>query len=740
MGAPARIHAAGERVSLLPESSASASASAEAEAEARARASPLRRVPARAAAASALALLALAGCAAAGPDARSAALAALGGPPPAPRRNAVHRAIFPRGRDDPPRAAATRATRRAVVPRLGGAPDPADSADDSADNSADDSADASSSSSSSPDADRPTLGLAERFRRAATASGFVLPVTADERAAHAWLADDDSDASDSAAEASSSSPRSSSSDPKDLLLENILGGGADAIPDVIPGIPFDVRDAAYDEPGWFHRPIARRSETRRNAFTFCVDSADEWDLAFPEGWFQNWRFGVNGGDDGNDSSDSSSSSSSTPGYCVESVTYARNGTSCGDADVVLFNEGALIWHGRHRTDDDAERDPTRPAYLLPHKAHPDQTYVYFAHEAPAGFGSELLDPSVMSQFDYLASANRAASSLWWSFVPSARHLTQDFDAFRRPLANRAPVLAWLAIDCGGKAREGILGEIARHFPVWSVGSCRNNKPSDPDLPGRDASSDAQRRRMQMSLSKYLFYFAAENAECPGYTTEKLWLALSRGSVPVYFGDGEVKAHLPCDECVLDVRDFPDAQSLAARMRAIATTPGEYERITAWRRGDPKAWPEAFREALATASADVARVTCGVLREGTRAYRKAEAQGQQGGGGEVGGVARLAAAKRAACPANDDAGPEGAAARGDGGDEIVEGGSSSGSSSSGALGGGGARSGPRPVFGRRVRAFESGGADGGAFVAPETHYERPCDDDERAECFRFRASS
>ena len=655
MGAPARIHAAGERVSLLPESSASASASAEAEAEARARASPLRRVPARAAAASALALLALAGCAAAGPDARSAALAALGGPPGAAAQRGAPRDLPARSRRLPRGGDARDASRRR--PRLGGAPDPADSADDSAAPSADDSADASSSSSSSPDADRPTLGLAERFRRAATASGFVLPVTADERAAHAWLADDDSDASDSAAEASGSSSRSSSArDPKDLLLENILGGGADAIPDVVPGIPFDVRDAAYDEPGWFHRPIARRSETRRNAFTFCVDSADEWDLAFPEGWFQNWRFGVNG-DDVNDSS-SSSSSSSTPGYCVESVTYARNGASCGDADVVLFNEGALIWHGRHRTaDDDAARDPTRPAYLLPPKAHPDQTYVYFAHEAPAGFGNELLDPSVMSQFDYLASANRAASSLWWSFVPSARHLTQDFDAFRRPLANRAPVLAWLAIDCGGKAREGILGEIARHFPVWSVGSCRNNKPSDPDLPGRDASSDAQRRRMQLSLSQYLFYFAAEYAECPGYTTEKLWLALSRGSVPVYFGDGEVKAHLPCDECVLDVRDFPDAQSLAARMRAIATTPGEYERITAWRRGDPKAWPEAFREALATASADVARVTCGVLREGTRAYRKAEAQGQGGLGGDQGGVARLAAAKRAACPAHDDARPE-----------------------------------------------------------------------------------
>ena len=164
-------------------------------------------------------------------------------------------------RRPPPRGGDARdASRRR--PRLGGAPDPADSADDSADNSADDSADASSSSSSSPDADRPTLGLAERFRRAATASGFVLPVTADERAAHAWLADDDSDASDSAPEASSSSPRSSSSDP-DLLLENILGGGADAIPDVVPGIPFDVRDAAYDDPGG--STARSRGEARRDA-------------------------------------------------------------------------------------------------------------------------------------------------------------------------------------------------------------------------------------------------------------------------------------------------------------------------------------------------------------------------------------------------------------------------------------------------------------------------------------------
>ena len=41
------------------------------------------------------------------------------------------------------------------------------------------------------------------------------------------------------------------------------------------------------------------------------------------------------------------------------------------------------------------------------------------------------------------------------------------------------------------------------------------------------------------ISRYLFYFSAENSVCPGYTTEKLWLALSRGSIPVYFGDDDV---------------------------------------------------------------------------------------------------------------------------------------------------------------------------------------------------------
>lgn len=324
-----------------------------------------------------------------------------------------------------------------------------------------------------------------------------------------------------------------------------------------------------------------------------------------------------------------------PGFCIAEVVHDvgesgpnSNHPGCGDADVVLFNEGALIWNGAHKGEDgmDGER-----SWTLPPKHHKGVVYVYFAHEAPAGYGSELLDKRMMDQFDYLAYSNEDGSSLWWNFLPSARHLVQDYDTFVRPFSERQPVLGWLAIDCGASARVGILADISRHFPVWSLGTCHQNRKPDPDLPGRNMEHDDQRRRMQVILSRYLFYFSAENSDCPGYTTEKLWMALSRGSIPVYFGDEDVHQYLPCQDCVLDVKKFPSVEALVARMREIASSEAEYKRVTAWRFADPKTWPEKFRRGIAIASADVNRLTCSVLKEGPKRYKRAVAQVTKLGG-------------------------------------------------------------------------------------------------------------
>lgn len=429
------------------------------------------------------------------------------------------------------------------------------------------------------------------LKEAATKSGFLLPPPSEQQLEkNPWMRD--------------------ANHPEDLFLDNVLNGGANALPDVAPGVPFDADDPEYDAEGWAHTPLPGRNYGGgRNKFKLCVDHADQWDIAFPEGWFQTMV--------------DSEGHQLRPGYCITEVVYDIAGSGCGDADVVLFNEGPMIWQGALKTGD--------RTYVLPPKHHEGVVYVYFAHESPASYGSELLDKRLMDQFDYLAYSNEDGSSLWWSFLPSARHLVQDFDVFVRPFEERQPVLGWLAIDCGASARVGILAEISRHYPVWSVGSCHNNRAADPDLPGRNMEHDGQRRRMQTVLSRYLFYFSAENSDCPGYTTEKLWMALSRGSVPVYFGDEDVYRYLPCQDCILDVKRFESVEKLAARMREIASNEAEYKRITAWRYADPNTWPADFRRGIAVASADVNRLTCSVLKEGTGRYKRAAVQVSRFGG-------------------------------------------------------------------------------------------------------------
>jgi hypothetical protein len=275
------------------------------------------------------------------------------------------------------------------------------------------------------DSDAPTSTSA--MRTAAIETGFAIPVSDAELQKHHWLV---------------TYPPGI-----DLFLENIFVSGADSLPDVVPGVPFDGNDSEYETDGWAHKPfsntlienertIGNEWETsfdlgqssnpnretssdlgqssssstdgrKKNSFVACVDHSSDWDVAFPEGWFQGFV-----------------DQTMTAGYCLSDIIYDATGdwetSGCKNADVVLFNEGALIWKGAHRVvgPDNSER------YELPQKTHPDQVFVYFAHEAPAGFGGELLDRRLMDQFDYLASANEKGSSAWWNFAFSARHLTQ----------------------------------------------------------------------------------------------------------------------------------------------------------------------------------------------------------------------------------------------------------------------------------------------------------------------------
>jgi hypothetical protein len=286
---------------------------------------------------------------------------------------------------------------------------------------------------------------------------------------------------------------------------------------------------------------------------------------------------------------------------------------CEDADVVLFNEGVLLWGGGYRN--------AAGGIELPKKTHENQVYVYFAHEAAGTFGWEMRDEGIMKQFDYLAYFDRETSAVWWPFGPTIRSVLQDFKFFARPRVNRVPGVAWLATDCV-PLRTHLLQEIAEHFPVFSLGNCQNNAQAPAGLPGR-GWGDA---RFQDLMSNYMFYFSVENGgACPGYATEKVFLALTRGSVPVYFGDEKVTSLMPSPESFVDFRKYDYPEKLASRLHALATDDDAFDEVHAWRYADPEQWSPGFRELLRVTSTDIKYGVCHVLQKGKSQYPEAKPQ-------------------------------------------------------------------------------------------------------------------
>lgn len=79
------------------------------------------------------------------------------------------------------------------------------------------------------------------------------------------------------------------------------------------------------------------------------------------------------------------------------------------------------------------------------------------------------------------------------------------------------------------------------------------------------------------LSKYKFTIAFENSNRDGYMTEKLLDPLLAGSVPIYWGsEGNVA---PFDkDCMICAYDYPDVESLIARIREVDQNDEEYLRL------------------------------------------------------------------------------------------------------------------------------------------------------------------
>ena len=353
----------------------------------------------------------------------------------------------------------------------------------------------------------------------------------------------------------------------------------------------DLHDQKGADDAWYHKPIEGIRGKNKGKFKMCLmGGMASWDLVYVD----------------------NAETLTEPGLCFNEIVDADTKEKPGgfdDCDVRVFNQGAFLWGNRY-IDPTTKGDEIK-VFKPPPKMNPNQVDFYYAHEAANHFGKELADPRSIANMDYMGTFAMKENAIWYGFGPSVEQLIGNFQSFKIPREERVPSVAYLGLDCM-PSRAGILNEISKIFPVTSIGGCANNFEKPEGDPGRDGSPKAQ----NAYLAPFMFYFSVENGiQCPDYITEKMWGALSRGSIPVYYGWDGIEEYLPSKDAFIDLRDYPTPETLATKLRHVATDDDAYNQMHAWRYQDPNTWPLAFRNLIREVSDDMKGSICNVLKAG-----------------------------------------------------------------------------------------------------------------------------
>ena len=122
-------------------------------------------------------------------------------------------------------------------------------------------------------------------------------------------------------------------------------------------------------------------------------------------------------------------------------------------------------------------------------------------------------------------------------------------------------------------REGYISELRHHIPVDTFGKCGDRRCSEP-------RAQCYRRLAE----SHLFYLAFENSLCDDYITEKFWLPLEVGLVPVVRGPPpDHYRRVAPPNSYIHVEEFSGPKALAEYLLFLSQNQTEYDRYHEWRR-------------------------------------------------------------------------------------------------------------------------------------------------------------
>ncbi|KAK3888681.1 hypothetical protein Pcinc_007294 [Petrolisthes cinctipes] len=279
--------------------------------------------------------------------------------------------------------------------------------------------------------------------------------------------------------------------------------------------------------------------------------------------------------------------------------YRANLTSCPVQTCTFFqqshnpeNADALIFH-------QADYDPGK----VPALRRQNQIYIWMTLEAPSiPKVASKLSRKQKKQADNLYGYNDFFN--WTAtyhhnsevFIPYGRleslngeTYTHTGDMYQSYLAdldqtdlpntwtthhNRTKMAAWMVSHCGtDSGRELYVKELRQYINVDIYGKCGKlvcGKNHNDEFCYTDVLAPT-----------YKFYLAFENKVCQDYLTEKVWLPLKHGLVPVVYGGADYSIFLP-PHSYIDATHLTPNQ-LAKLLISVASSPREYTRYHLWRR-------------------------------------------------------------------------------------------------------------------------------------------------------------
>ncbi|KAF9914607.1 hypothetical protein BX616_007940 [Lobosporangium transversale] len=223
-----------------------------------------------------------------------------------------------------------------------------------------------------------------------------------------------------------------------------------------------------------------------------------------------------------------------------------------------------------------QRPPFWDVRRMPPRVAHQRWVLEFGRESIGSYAHVAL-PSFLQQFDLTMGAPYALFDVPYPLMPISKETIENLanvqpkvpvtEQFSLEITASTHLMAWVISNCEPRNnRNELMLELIEKIGAHSYGSCHHNRDMPEQVPG-----EAWEKHKQNVLSNYAFTLAAENSNCVGYVTEKIYDAFASGAIPVYMGASDIGDFVPAGSYI-SALDFKTTDELVHFLKTVDRAP------------------------------------------------------------------------------------------------------------------------------------------------------------------------